>query len=641
MATSSVSSSSNSYNLLAKTGAGGLISGMDTDELVYNLTSTTRSKISAQSQKTQLLEWKQNAYRSVTTKLKEFQSKYFDVLSSTYVGSEKFFNTGTATSSSTAVSATATAAASSGTITIESITSLATKQKLVSGSAVSATLTGTLSTTDYSALASTLHGASTGTSMGLTLDGTLRTITFDDDFAAAVAADPTETGFKNAFQSLVDEAFGVKGTTELEKAANRVATVSVAGGKISLTAPGSTLKTSAINEDKTALTALGLTANMSNVISPGSEIGSLSLATPLSTTNNTYKFTINSKNFEFSSTTSLSSMISSINSSDAGVTLSYSSITDKLTMTADKEGSGQNLAISETQGNLLTALGLTSTAGAVETAGENAVLSVNGTTITRSSNDITVDGVNLKLSAKATSPVTITTTANASSLSGTLETFVEDYNSLISLVNGLISEEADSDYKPLTDEQKEDMTDEEIATWEKKAKSGILKGDSTLRSLASSLRNVLYTKVGSDGTSLYEMGIASSGYDSLGKIGTNTDKLKNALSTNIGEITDLFTADGGLSDKFDAVIDSFAKTSGAKGSRGILVDLAGVADTLSATQNSLFDQLEQISEFKEKLSDRLEGEEERYWAKFTAMESALSQLNAQSSVITSFSSSNS
>ncbi|MDD2484548.1 MAG: flagellar filament capping protein FliD, partial [Eubacteriales bacterium] len=209
-----------------------------------------------------------------------------------------------------------------------------------------------------------------------------------------------------------------------------------------------------------------------------------------------------------------------------------------------------------------------------------------------------------------------------------------------SLVKGLISEEANSDYPPLTDEQKKEMTDDEIKLWEEKAKSGILRGDSTLRSLASKLTNSLFATVPGGGTSLYEMGIASSGYDPLGKIGVNKDKLKTALSTNMGEIVSLFTATGGLSDTFDSVIDSFAKTSGPKGSRGILVDLAGVADTLSATQNSLFDQLERITEFKAKLSVRLKSEEQRYWAKFTAMETALSRLNAQSSIITSFGSSN-
>jgi len=638
MATSVNSTSSNSYSLLAKTGAAGLVSGMDTDELVYKLTATTRSKIAAQGQKTQLLQWKQEAYRSITKKLTDFQSKYFDVLSSTYVGSEKFFNTVSASSSATSVVASATANASTGSILINSITNLATKQSISSGASVSAALSGTLSTTDYAALASTLHGASTGNSMGLTLDGKLRTITFDEDFLTAVNADPTEAGFQKAVQALADEAFGVAGTTEEQKAANRVVNVSVSGGKISFAASGSTLTTSAINGDTTALTALGLTSGMSNVQSTSAEIGSLKLKTTLSTLDNTFKFTINNTKFEFASTTSLSSMITRINSSDAGVTLSYSNITDKFTIQSDTEGSGANIVIDETQGNLLSALGLTEAGGAVNTPGENAVLMVNGTTITRSTNDINISGVNLKLTAETGSPVTVTMTENSSNLSGTLEKFVEDYNSLISSINSLIREEVNKDYKPLTDEQKKEMTTEEITAWETKAKSGILRGDGTLRALASKLTNSLFTKTGTSGTTLYEMGIASKGYDPLGKIGVDTDKLKTALSTNIGEIVDLFTADGGLSDTFDELIDSFAKTSGPKGSRGILVDLAGVADTLSATQNSLFDELEQIGTFKGKLTTRLESEEKRYWAQFTAMETALSRLNAQSAIITSFSS---
>lgn len=631
---SSVSStSSTSYSLSAKTGVGGLVSGMDTDELVYNLTATTRAKIAKQSQAKQLLEWKQTAYRSVTTAITNFQSKYFDVLSDTYLGSSSFFNTTTATSSSTAIKATASSSASTGTMTVNSVTQLASKQSVTSTTSVAAALSGTASNTDIEALATSLAGSS----FGLTLDGTLRTITFDSDFADQFTSSSTASDFQTAMQDLIDDAFGVTGDTD------RVIEVSVSGTSnsvLSFTADGSTLTTSAIDSDTTALTAMGLTAGESNVLSTTAELSTLSLATALSTTNDTYKFSINDVDFEFASTVSISDIVDEINASDAGVTMAYSSITGKFSITADSEGAGENIAITESQGNLMTAFGLTGT-NATVTAGKNAILSVDGTRIVRSSNDITVNGVTLSLSSIPADEVTITLTADPTSLSETFKTFVDDYNSMISTINTLISEESDSDYPPLTDEQKEDMTDEEIASWEAKAKSGILKGDSTLRSLASKLTNALYTTVGTNGTSLYEMGISSSGYDALGKIDVDTDKLSTALSSNMSEIMELFTADNGLSDTFDSLIDSFAKTSGAQGSRGILVDLAGVADTLSETQNSIYDQLEDISDFSEKLAERLEDEEERYWAKFTAMETALSQLNAQASIITSFSSSGS
>ncbi|MFA5636747.1 MAG: flagellar cap protein FliD N-terminal domain-containing protein, partial [Anaerovoracaceae bacterium] len=91
-------------SLTAKTGIGGLVSGMDIDDLVKSLTATSRQKILLQQQKVQKLEWKQTAYRSVTTALSEFQSSYLDVLSSTNFRSTSFFNTVKAASSSPEVS---------------------------------------------------------------------------------------------------------------------------------------------------------------------------------------------------------------------------------------------------------------------------------------------------------------------------------------------------------------------------------------------------------------------------------------------------------------------------------------------------------------------------------------------------------
>lgn len=623
---SSSSSSTSSYSLLAKTGIGGLVSGMDTDELVYNLTSSTRTKIAKQGQAKQTLEWKQAAYQSVTTAAKDFQSKYFDVLSDTYLGSSKFFNNVTATSSSTAVTATASSAASTGTMTINSIKQLATKESIKSGAAVSSALTGSYST-DYATLASTLSGSS----IGLTLDGTLRSITFDSDFVSAVTADPTASGFAGAFQSLVDTAFGATGADD------RVISVSAASGSISLAAAGSRLTVSSIDDtNTTALTALGFTSGQSNVLSTSTALSGLSLTKALSTTDDTYKFTINKVDFEFASTASVSDVISKINASDAGVTLSYSAITDKFTMSSDTEGAGQNIVMSESQGNLLSAFGLTDSA--VTTAGKNAILTVDGTQINRSSNNVTIDGVTLKLTATADTASTITLTTDPSSLADTMKSFVTDYNSMITLVNSLVDEEKDADYDPLTDEQKKDMTDDQIAEWNKKAEVGILQGDSTLRTMASKISSLLYTKVSDNGATLYDMGITSAGYNEKGKLTVDTDKLKAALTSSIGNISELFTADNGISKSFDTLIDSYAKTSGTQGTRGILVELAGVADTTSASQNSIYDQLQKISDTTDDLNDKLSNEEDKYWKKFTAMETALSNLNSQSSMITSFSS---
>jgi len=621
----SSTSSSTLSSLTAKTGIGGLVSGMDIDELVESLSATSRQKIIKQQQNLQKLEWKQTAYRSVTTKLKEFQSKYLDVLSSTNLRSTSFFNTVKTSSSSDAVTVSSTGSSTEGKITIDSITQLASYETVKSTTAASKSLTSTKTVTDF------IAGLEAGESISITLDGKVKTITFDSAFVTAVKTAPTT--FESKLQSLVDTAFGATG------AVDRVITVDAAGatneGLITFSATGSKITLNSVGTDSTTLTDLGFTSGQSNKITTTSEIGDATFATDLADQSN-YIFKINDVSFTVKSTDSLSSIMEKINSnSAAGVTISYSSITDRFTMTADNSGSGDNVVISDISGNLMSAFGLTAAAGAQDTKGVNAILSVNGQSITRSSNTFEVDGAKVTLNSTTASPVTLTMTEDATSLTDTIKKFVEDYNSMIDSINGLIKEEIDSDYPPLTDDQKEDMTETEIADWEAKSKSGILRGDNLLRSIASKLQSTVIG-LSVNGTSLYSMGISSAGYTENGKLQINEAKLKTALETKGSEIRELFTSEKGLGNALNDIITNATKTSGVKGSRGTLVDVAGVDNTSSNTENSIFDQMKKTTKNIKTLQTRLTAEETRLWNKFTAMETAINSLNSQSSILSSF-----
>ena len=626
--TSSSSTSSSSTSSVSS-GIGGLVSGMDTDALVASLTSSSKEQIAKQEQNVQKLEWKQDAYRSVISAMSDFQNNYLDVLSTTNFGSESFFNTVKATSSSTDISVSTSGDSYEGSFKINSITQLATAETIKSSSAVTKDVISTNKSTDIAASIASLSGKS----ISLTLDGKVKTITIDAAFIATAQDTSPTGGLGNALQNAIDDAFGFTGSSD------RVITVSTdSNDYINLTATGSTLKIGAVNKDTATLSALGLTDGQSNKLLTTTAIGSLSTNTAISSVD-AFQFSINGTNFQFSKDISLSKMITQINSSNAGVTLSYSSIDDTFTMTADSTGAGDNIVISESSGNIMTALGLTTAGSASVTAGKNAILTVDGQQITRSSNNVTINGVTVKLNKETSSPMTVTTTADNSTLKDSIKKFVEDYNTMIDLVNTYINEESDSDYPPLTDAQKEKMTDSEIEKWEKKAKAGMLRGDSTLRSIASKLQQTMYGSAVKGGISLIDLGITSAGYDENGKLKIDEDKLTKALSTkSSSEIGELFAADTGLSSKIDKVIESAVKTSGAQGSRGTLVEMAGVKDTISATQNSIYKQLTTMGDLIDNLNDRLSAQESRLWSKFTAMETALNSLNAQSSMLTSFSS---
>lgn len=627
---SSVTSSTTSL-LSAKTGMGGLVSGMDIDELVSSLTATSREKILKQEQNIQKFQWKQESYRTISSALKEFQTKYFDLLSKTNLRSPAFFKTVASTATSDAVSVSASASATAGTMVINSITQLATSQKFTSKVPASQDLVGTVALTSVSNLRTNLEGKS----ILMNLDGQARTITLDTAFFDGLGGAPTTGDFTAALQDKIDSAFGVSGD------ADRVIEVGLsAGDNLSFTAAGSTLSLSGVGSDTTALDALGFTNGQSNKIRLNSTLQDLSLAASQELTSGTHQFKINGVEFSFSKDETLSAVINRINASDAGVTLSYSSITDKFTMTAKATGSGERIVVSETNGKFLSALGLNGTeANTDDTKGTNAILNINGQEVIRTSNTINIDGIDLtlnKTTADGAPPITINTVSDTTQLMEPVKKFVEDYNTLIESLNKAVKETVYRDFPPLSDTQKEEMSEEQIKKWEEKARSGMLRGDSLVRGLASKLQESM-ASITVNGVSLSTFGITSAGYNENGKLKLDEDKLQKALTANPQGFQDLFTADNGLSNTLNGFINEAIKTNGPKGTRGYLTEMAGVSSTTSDTENSLADKIKASNDMIRKLQDRLEKEETRLWSRFTAMEKAIQQLNNQSSYISQFS----
>jgi flagellar hook-associated protein 2 len=633
MATSVSSSTSTTSSLSAKTGMAGLVSGLDTDSLVESLTSSNRSKIAKKQQSVQKLEWKQSAYRNVSKALKEFQSKYLDVLSKTNFRSASLYNTVKASTASTKIAVAATSAAAAGSIEISNVTQLATSQTITGVSGATKALTGNGASTDLSGLISDITAGSK--SFLMKLDGKVRTITLDSTFASE--AGPTGANIETALQKRVDAAFGEK------SAGVPVVDVSWDGSKIGFSSAGAQLTVNTLNADN-SLTKLGFTDGQTDRLNTSKTLAELPLLKGTNPVDGEYKFSINGKDFAFKTTDSLLNVISKVNASDAGVTMAYSNITDKFTLTAKESGTGNNIVVSDTAGTLMNAFGLAGTEDVdIDTvAGKNAILEVNGQSIVRTSNSIEVNGVTIELLETTTTDekLKISMSEDTTSLKDTIKSFVEDYNNMISLMNGLIKEDADSNYPPLTDAQKEEMTEKEITAWETKAKVGLLQGDNVLKGITSKMQSMMYGSAVSGGITLFNMGISSAGYTENGKLKIDEDKLNTALKTKSTEIKELFTTETtGLANQLNSAIDAAAKTSGVKGSRGSLIELAGYESTLSNTENSITETITKTNKNITTLKTALKKQETYYWNKFSALETALQQLNTQSSMISSFGSS--
>jgi len=268
--------------------------------------------------------------------------------------------------------------------------------------------------------------------------------------------------------------------------------------------------------------------------------------------------------------------------------------------------------------------------------GENAIIKVNGVNITNSSSNFTIDGTSFDISGLKTGMVdaTITTAKDTSKAMDAVKGFVKDYNTLIDSLNKETKTAYDSDYPPLTDEQREEMSDKEIENWEKKAKIGLLYQDQTINKVLSTTRSAVNSRV-SAGFSLYDMGIkTSSNFLDNGKLELDEAKLTRIFNENPDEIQNFFTnAVEGFATKVNAVLDSAVKTTGA--TKGSLVLLAGVSNTSTDVDNTISNQLKSYKAVIDTLQTKYENEQDRYWKQFTNLEKMMSAYNSQSEWLTS------
>lgn len=271
------------------------------------------------------------------------------------------------------------------------------------------------------------------------------------------------------------------------------------------------------------------------------------------------------------------------------------------------------------------------------TAGSDAKMMLNGVEVVRSTNSFTIDGLTFNLTATTDEESTIGVTQDTDKIYDTVMKFVEDYNKLINTINGLLDADATyRDYDPLTTAQEDEMTESQIEKWNEKAKEGLLRNDSTLTSVLSSLRQTLYTKP-EGGIALYELGITTSYFGTKDNL-TIEDKaaVKSKIEENPDAVMKLFTdSSKGLATLLNKAVDNAAKSSTV--SPGSLVRMAG-SKGVTDTSSSIYKQTKELKEKLEKLEDQYETEYERYWKQFNSMESYISQMNSTSSYLSSITS---
>lgn len=357
-------------------------------------------------------------------------------------------------------------------------------------------------------------------------------------------------------------------------------------------------------------------------------------------------FTINGKEISVTKDTTIDDLVSAVNDSGADVKMEFSTLTNSFKITCSNMGTGENISVQDTA--LTRALGIVADDGSVEgyTAGSNAVFEINGQEVYHNSNSYTMDGTTFTFdeSVELNKVNTISINKDYSDVKQLIKDFVNDYNQLIDDVYEHIGtspkrDSSDNLYEPLTDAEKEEMSEEEIENWEKLAKQGVIYNDSTVTSIMSKMRSVLYNSVTlDDGTKfgIYGMGIkTSSEYEDHGKLEIDEDAFENAFEKDPEAIAKLFT-DGtnGIMKQMDSVIDSAVKTTGDV--KGSLIRKAGLKNGSTATDNAIYKQMQTINKRISTLQDRYDSKEDYWWKVFTNLENAMSDFNSQSSYLSSY-----
>lgn len=617
------------------------LSGLDVDGLVFSLMQLERTRVDKVSQDRQLLLWKQEQYREVTSALQGLYNEYFNSLKpaadmrnrSIYSAFAVKFD---GLDTNPYFSAVAGSGARTGEYTIRNIVTAATAK--VSGTGAAGEIIGSALTTEE---IGSISSEANNNKIAVTFNGEKKEITIKDN--PADIAD-----LANDLQNKLDAAFG-----------SGKVTVGVNADRLTFNTESTNTVLFEAVPDNAGLAVIGFEgANTSNRINLNANIYDIrnNFKAPLTLpgTDGDISFVINGQSFSFNSAeTSLKEIMDAVNSNaDANVKMSYDSLNDRFVIETKQTGKAARITAYDVSGGLLGSLSAT----AENIEGRDASITYNdGETgdqvVTRSTNTFTINGITFNLKKDYAGDTAISVVTDPGKAVELIKGFISKYNEILDIINSKLTEKRDYNYIPLTDTQKEDMTEEQIKQWEDKAKSGLLAGDNILRSIATGLRNAILETVEGTGMTLSSIGIKSSAWTDRGKLYIDEEKLRNALSENPDQVFSLFTRqsdisynsavndpasrkerynESGLIFRINDVIQDNIRTSTIAGHRGALLEKAGVAGDRSYYNNSLYSQISKYDERIDRMNEELILKENQYYLQFARLETLINNMNTQS-----------
>ena len=636
----------------------GLASGLDTESMVKELVNASSVKVDNVKKDKQKAEWKKEAWQDLNTKLYNFYKTDLNTfrMPSTYNKKK------TTLSDESKVSVTAGSGTTNGTHTV-SVKQIASSAYLTGANIKSGDKTYT-ATND--ATASTnfadMKDAS-GNSLGLegqtirftanqeglpTLEFTLggtgeNSVANISELNAKLAADDNFKGLQASIQdgkitftnsSLTKAEDG----TESGKSYIIAADALGSNGIVDYKADEETGKVSSLS----GIGAKVQSEFSATDISKSTKLSDLGIAVGTS-------FKINDKEFVVDEKTTIASFAEEI--SKFGVSASFDANQGRFYINSKEAGEANNFSLTSSDANALEILGLGSKATKVDA--QDAIIEYNGVEYRGNSNQFNINGMTITAKSvtgnynKETgeftndSPISINVGNDTDGIYNSIKNFVKKYNELVDEMSKLYNEEK-TDYDPLTEEKKAALSDNQIEKWEEKAKSGLLRRDSTIGSLLSNMRTILnkaVTVTNDDGSTtqytLASLGIVTSNdWTENGKLhilgdeddetySMETNKLKAALDSKPDIFSKVFAGSDGFGSQMNSYMMKAMKKTETSHSLTFYNDIT--------MDEELEDYDDKIDELNKKLSDM----EDKYYNQFAKMESAMAKLQQQQSYLAS------
>lgn len=380
--------------------------------------------------------------------------------------------------------------------------------------------------------------------------------------------------------------------------------------------------------------------------------------------------------------TTIKDLVSALNG--AGDTkASFDATNKRIFMTSNKTGE-QNAFSLDGDADILKTVGLSKEGGASIVDAQDSEIELNGAKFTSANNTYTVNGLTIDcLAETGNSEISITTSVDTQSMYDQVKSFLSQYNSLMKEMYSLYNADSAKGYEPLTDSEKDQMTDTEVEKWEEKIKAALLRRDDTLDGIMSTMKNAMSTSyyiyngnaVTYDSDKQYYKCNGNAIKNSDGSYVTSASQLKLWASANgakkyslssFGIKTEAYATMTANSSQDAYHIDGDADDSVSKNNSDVLMNmLSSDPDTVSSFMKQLtsglysaidtkmksvkglsssytiYNDIEMAREYSDytdtisKWEDKLTDLEDSYYKKFAAMESALASLQSQSSSLSS------